>query len=169
MLDRTRADASEHQLLDLNAVLRRTFELIQPALNRRRIQLATQLSATPLPVRGALDQLQQVFINIFNNAMDAMPSGGQLTVASTRWETGTGVEQFVIEVRDTGQGMPESVRTRIFEPFFTTKPRGSGTGLGLVVARQIVREHGGDITVVSQPERGTTVRLTFPPAMEQSL
>jgi signal transduction histidine kinase len=110
-----------------------------------------------------------VFINIFNNAMDAMPSGGQLTVASTRWETGTGVEQFVIEVRDTGQGMPESVRTRIFEPFFTTKPRGSGTGLGLVVARQIVREHGGDITVVSQPERGTTVRLTFPPAMEQSL
>jgi two-component system NtrC family sensor kinase len=169
MLDRTRADASEHQLLDLNAVLRRTFELIQPALNMRRIQLATQLSATPLPVRGALDQLQQVFINIFNNAMDAMPSGGQLTVASTRWETGTGVEQFVIEVRDTGQGMPESVRTRIFEPFFTTKPRGSGTGLGLVVARQIVREHGGDITVVSQPERGTTVRLTFPPAMEQSL
>lgn len=167
MLDRTRPDVSEHQLLDLNAILRRTFDLIQPALNLRHIQLNTQLDATPLLVRGAVDQLQQVFINLFNNALDAMPSGGQLTVTSARWETGTGVEHFVIEIRDTGQGMPENVRTRVFEPFFTTKPRGSGTGLGLVVARQIVRDHGGDITVTSRPGEGTTVRLTFPPETNQ--
>ncbi|MGQ9898350.1 MAG: sensor histidine kinase [Acidobacteriota bacterium] len=106
--------------------------------------MVTQLNTTPLPVHGAIDQLQRVFINIFNNAMDAMPSGGQLTVTSTRWETGTGLEHFVIEVRDTGYGMPENVLAHIFEPFFTTKPRGSRTGLGLVVARQIINSNIGE-------------------------
>lgn len=169
MLDRTRPDVSEHQLLDLNAVLRRTFEVIQPALEARNIHLITQVDGVPLLLRGVADQLQQVFINLFNNALDAMPEGGQLIVTSARWESGTGVERFVVEVRDTGQGMPEKVRARIFEPFFTTKPRGSGTGLGLVVARQIIRDHGGDLTVTSQPGRGTTVRIELPPATEQAV
>lgn len=168
MLDRTRPDVSEHQLVDVNTVLRRTFEVIQPALDARNIRLTTQIDGVPLLVRGVADQLQQVFINLFNNALDAMPEGGRLTVTSARWESGTGVERFVVEVRDTGQGMSENVRARIFEPFFTTKPRGSGTGLGLVVARQIIRDHGGDITVTSQPGRGTTVRLELPPATEQA-
>ncbi len=166
MLDRTRPDISEHQLLDVNAVLHRTFEVIQPALEARRVRLVTQLDAAPLLIRGVADQLQQVFINLFNNALDAMPDGGQLAVTSARWESGTGVERFVVEVRDTGLGMAENIQARIFEPFFTTKPRGSGTGLGLVVARQIIREHGGDITVTSRPGCGTTVRLELPPAAE---
>ncbi len=166
MLDRTRPDISEHQLLDVNVVLHRTFEVIQPALEARRVRLVTQLDAVPLLIRGVADQLQQVFINLFNNALDAMPDGGQLAVTSARWESGTGVERFVVEVRDTGLGMAENIQARIFEPFFTTKPRGSGTGLGLVVARQIIREHGGDITVTSRPGCGTTVRLELPPAAE---
>ncbi|OYT73329.1 MAG: hypothetical protein CFK52_01790 [Chloracidobacterium sp. CP2_5A] len=166
MLDRTRPDVSEHQLLDLNGALRRTFEVIQPALDAKNVRLITQLEAVPLLMRGAPDHLQQVFINLFNNALDAMPDGGQLTVTSARWEAGGSAEQFVVEVSDTGQGMPEEVRARIFEPFFTTKPRGSGTGLGLVVVRQIIRDHGGDITVTSRPGCGATVRLTLPPAKE---
>lgn len=163
MLDRTRPDATEYRILDLNKVLKRTFDVIQPAMEARNIRLVTQMSDLPLLAQGDRDKFQQVFINIFNNALDAMPQGGQLTVVSARRGVeGTDREQLVIEVSDTGHGMPEEVRARIFEPFFTTKPRGSGTGLGLVVARQIILEHRGDITVTSQPGCGTTVTITLP-------
>src|SRR5438034_10526094 len=92
-----------------------------------------------------------------------MPDGGTLTIA-TRQERGGPV---TIIVGDTGVGMSEAVRQRIFEPFFTTKPEGKGTGLGLSVAYSIVRRHGGDIRVESQPGRGTTFTLTFQAARVQ--
>jgi two-component system NtrC family sensor kinase len=98
-----------------------------------------------------------VFLNLFLNARDAMPKGGWLTVA-TRAEDGTAV----IEVADTGVGIPSDHLGRIYDPFFTTKPEGRGTGLGLSVTYGIVQEHGGSLTCDSQPGQGTRFRLVLP-------
>ena len=103
------------------------------------------------------DQLQQVFLNLFLNARDAMPSGGRLTVVSSR--SNSHVE---VHISDTGHGIrPEHVN-RVFDPFFTTKIPGQGTGLGLAVSYGIIREHGGKVELESHPGRGTSFRLEFP-------
>src|SRR5213076_1871731 len=114
------------------------------------------------PIHGRPAALTETMTNLILNALDAMPDGGTLTIA-TRQERGGPV---TIIVGDTGVGMSEAVRQRIFEPFFTTKPEGKGTGLGLSVAYSIVRRHGGDIRVESQPGRGATFTLTVPTARE---
>jgi hypothetical protein len=110
-------------------------------------------------VKGSPGKLQQVFLNLFLNARDAMESGGTLTI-ETRQVNGS----VRVSVRDTGAGISADNLARIFDPFFTTKGAKKGTGLGLSVSYGIVREHGGDITVQSQPGRGTQFLLTFPVA-----
>ena len=108
-------------------------------------------------VRGSANKLQQVFLNLFLNARDAMPSGGMLEVR-TAAHNGT-VE---IEVADTGGGIPSEHIHRIFDPFFTTKSIGRGTGLGLSVSYGIIKEHAGKIDVRSTPGRGTSFHVEFP-------
>jgi signal transduction histidine kinase len=115
------------------------------------------LAKPAVVVRGVEYKLQQVFLNLFLNARDAMPKGGWLTVA-TRVEEGAAV----IEVADTGVGIPADHLGRIYDPFFTTKPEGRGTGLGLSVTYGIVQEHGGSLTCDSQPGQGTRFRLVLP-------
>jgi signal transduction histidine kinase len=105
--------------------------------------------------------LQQALINLINNALDAMPEGGELTITAYRRATAGEREQVVIEVADTGMGMTEEVRSRIFELLYTTKQRGQGTGLGLVIVHQVMREHKGFIEVESVPGKGTRFRLIF--------
>jgi signal transduction histidine kinase len=156
MLDRTRPTAAERAPLEINAALERIFDVIGPSLDARGVRLKADLAPTP-PILGASDRLQQVFINLINNALDAMPDGGELTI---RTRTEADAPRVTVEVRDSGDGMTEAVRVRMFDSFFTTK--GRGTGLGLVVVRQIVREHDGEIEAASVPGAGTSVRLTFP-------
>jgi signal transduction histidine kinase len=108
---------------------------------------------------GRANQLQQVLLNLLTNAMDATPPGGRVRVATRR--RGAEVE---LEVRDTGRGIAEEQRPHIFEPFFSTKAGGRGTGLGLFVSAQIVREHRGRIEVTSTEGQGARIRVVLPAA-----
>jgi signal transduction histidine kinase len=172
MLDSTRPASGEFAPLDLNALLRRIFDAAAPTLEASGVTLDAALDAELPPVEGDADRLQQVFINLVNNALDAMPAGGKLRVSTHfvppgEGETaanGSGAGRVAVEFDDTGVGMTEDVRAHIFEPLFTTKARGRGTGLGLVVVRQVLAEHGGQIEVESEPGRGARFRLTFPAA-----
>ena len=159
MLDRTRPEAVAPTPLDLNALLARIFDTVAPALDARRVRLHAALADRLPPVAGDADRLQQVFINLFNNALDAMPDGGELHVRTASVDA-----RVFVEFADTGCGMSEEVRAHIFDPLYTTKERGRGTGLGLVVVRQVVREHGGEIEVRSERGRGAAFRLSFPAA-----
>jgi len=115
-------------------------------------------------VTGVEFKVQQVFLNLFLNARDAMKTGGWLTVAS-RSENGS----VVIEVKDTGSGIAAENLLRIYDPFFTTKAVGQGTGLGLSVTYGVVQEHQGTIECDSQPGSGTCFTLTFPQAVSKNV
>ena len=108
-------------------------------------------------VRGSANKLQQVFLNLFLNARDAMPMGGMLEI-----RTGSHNGSVEVEVADTGNGIPREYIHKIFDPFFTTKPGGRGTGLGLSVSYGNIKEHSGKIDVRSTPGRGTSFHLEFP-------
>jgi signal transduction histidine kinase len=116
-----------------------------------RRELAHDLPPVPMDAR----LVRQALLNVAANAVQAMPKGGRLTVRMRRDPVGV-----LVELEDTGPGIPEDVQPRIFEPFFTTKA--SGTGLGLAVVKRIVHGHGGEVTVASRPGRGTVVQLRFP-------
>lgn len=156
MLDRTKLTKGERNLLDVNDILRRTFEATAPLLDERKVKY-TETFATDLPkISGSGDHLQQVFINLINNALDAMPDGGELRI-ETRREDGS----VVIDFADNGFGMPDDVRLKIFDILYTTKGA-RGTGLGLVVVKQFVQEHDGTIEVESESGKGTRFHLRFP-------
>jgi|LJSS01.1.fsa_nt_gb signal transduction histidine kinase len=149
--------------VDFAAVLRRTLQLLQPQLQRDRIRVQCQITASSTVVLGNAAQLEQLLLNLLLNARDAMPDGGLIRICVETEGT-----ELVVRCSDTGHGIPKELAERVFEPFFTTKPHGSG--LGLSVARQIVQHHGGSITLSSEPGMGTTVILRFPlQQVEQSV
>jgi PAS domain S-box-containing protein len=155
--------------VDVNQIVQEAVAITRPrweekiAHDGRPLALRLDLG-TVAPIHGRPATLTEAMTSLILNALDAMPDGGTLTIA-THQERGGSV---TIAVGDTGVGMSEAVRQRVFEPFFTTKPEGEGTGLGLSMAYSIVRRHGGDISVESQPSRGTTFTLTFPAARAQA-
>ena len=114
-------------------------------------------NGTILVVDGVEYKLQQVFLNLFLNARDAMPKGGWLTIV-TRHDRGAAV----VEVADTGSGIPPAQLSRIYDPFFTTKAIGKGTGLGLSITYGIVQEHGGTISCESHVGQGTRFSIRLP-------
>lgn len=160
MLDSTRRPKPTLAPIDLNALLQRIFEVTAPSLAARNVELAVSLGEGIPLVLGDSEQLQQVFINLINNSLDAMPQGGQLYF-DTRLESGVAT----IVCRDSGSGISSEIRNRIFEPLFTTKLSGKGSGLGLTVVQQIVQEHGGSITVSSEAGRGTEFQIALPLAV----
>ncbi|MCS6951609.1 MAG: ATP-binding protein [Bryobacteraceae bacterium] len=157
LLNFSRTSPKEFTEVDLGRVIRETLSLIEHQLARARIEVRLELEE-PLPLlRGDAGKLQQVFLNLFLNARDAMEEGGVLGVRARPSERGVEVE-----VSDTGRGIPPEHLHRIYDPFFTTKPSRKGTGLGLAVTYGIVREHGGLIDVESKPGQGTRFHLDFP-------
>ena len=148
---------SEYSDLDLNRVIRETLSLAEPMLRASRISVNSQLSSSLPPVFGNPGKLQQVFMNLILNARDAMPRGGELTIA-TECENSS----VHVEVSDNGVGIPPDHLNKIFDPYFTTKSSSRGTGLGLAVTYGIIREHSGKIQVESTEGHGTSFRLELP-------
>ena len=144
---------------DLNSVIDRCVRLVQHQLTLKNIELHLDLDKALPAVRCDHGQIEQVLLALVMNAIDALPNGGNLSLAS---RTNPDNESIQLEVRDDGVGMPKEVIAKMFEPFFTTKERGRGLGLGLAISRNIVDRHGGKIDVVSEPGRGTTFTISLP-------
>jgi signal transduction histidine kinase len=144
---------------DLNDVLKSVIALTQHKMQLQGITLKTEMVATRLAVRGDQNLLQQCFLNLIFNAIEAMAGGGRLTIRS---RTDRFRRRACIRIADTGTGIAAADLDHIFDPFFTTKPFGEGTGLGLSIVYGVVKDHGGRIKVDSQPGEGTTFDLCFP-------
>jgi two-component system NtrC family sensor kinase len=158
-----RRSEPQREPLDLNGVVSRTLRLRGYQLVSNKINVETDLSTDLPAVVGDARQLQQVCLNLVTNAIQAMSAlGGGTLFVSTRSEA----PHVVLDMRDTGPGIPESARAHIFEPFFTTKGEGEGTGLGLSVSYGIVAAHGGKIELASSSSAGTTLRVTLPAATD---
>ena len=157
LLKFSRVSGSEFTELDINKVIQETLALLEPMLKASRVSLNLQLAEELPHVWGNSGKLQQVFMNLLVNARDAMPKGGELTVATER-ENGS----VRVEVCDTGIGIAPDHLGKIFDPFFTTKAKSRGTGLGLAVSYGIIREHSGNVEVESRPGQGSTFRVEFP-------
>ena len=156
-LSRPVTSSSEPAPVDLNGVIGDVFALLEHQFEVGSIKIRRELAPAPVLVRGTEHQLQQVFLNLFLNARDAMPSGGWLTVA-TRVED----QRVVAEIADTGSGIPSEHLARIYDPFFTTKAIGRGTGLGLSISYGIIHEHDGVIHCSSAVGQGTRFTLSLP-------
>jgi two-component system, NtrC family, sensor kinase len=156
MLDKTRFE-TELAPLDLNSVLRKLCDAMSPAFDKRNIHLVETFADNLPLMAGSSDRLQQLFLNLVNNSLDAMPAGGEIQIHTAI----EGKQRIRVDFIDTGMGMTPEVMSHIFDPLYTTKDRGQGTGLGLVIVSQIVSEHGGKIEVKSELGKGTRFRLTF--------
>jgi len=148
---------SELAVVDLNVVIADVLGLLEHQFMTHSVKLRRELSESPVLVLGIEHKLQQVFLNLFLNAKDAMPKGGWLSV-----RTAVDGKHVVAEVADTGSGIPNEYLARIYDPFFTTKAMNQGTGLGLSITYGIVREHDGAIDCDSQVGQGTRFVLSFP-------
>jgi two-component system, NtrC family, sensor kinase len=158
LLDLTRRSEGAPAHVDMSRLVREAVELVRPGMAAANLRFHVDAAPDLPQVHGHAGQLQQVILNLLTNAMDATPAGGQVEVA-TRTVPGAG--RVVVEVRDSGQGIAGEHRKQIFEPFFSTKAPGRGTGLGLFISAQIVRDHKGVIEVESEPGRGSTFRLVL--------
>jgi signal transduction histidine kinase len=147
--------------VDLSAVLQTSLSFVGERLKRRAIEVEASLGQVP-SVLGDAERLQQLFLNLFLNAADAMPEGGTLCVSCVEDD-----RDVVVRVSDTGCGIPADALPHVFEPFYTTKPAGEGNGLGLMVAKGIVGDHGGAIDVSSGSE-GTEFVVRLPGARPES-
>lgn len=150
------ADGSERTRVDVHAVVGDVLSLLEHQFQKGSVKIRRELMSHDATVVGYEFKLQQVFLNLFLNARDAMPSGGWLTIA-TRLDG----DEVVAEVSDTGGGIAAEHLDRIYDPFFTTKPIGHGTGLGLSITYGIVREHDAAIHCESAPGQGTRFTLRF--------
>ena len=156
MLDSTRRPVPRLEPVDVNSLLAQILDATQPTLVARNVELQTEMSQVLPAIEADPDQLQQVFINLINNSLDAMPLGGKLIVS-----TSPGPDSVRIVLTDSGEGIPKEELDLIFDPMFSTKP-GRGTGLGLTIVKQIISEHQGEVEVESEPTSQTTFRITLP-------
>jgi signal transduction histidine kinase len=137
---------------NLNDLIRETCQRLEPSLREQNIELVLELD--PLLPETQFDpgHLRQVILNIAKNGIEAMDTGGTLTIA-----TGRGTGRIFMQIGDTGGGIPPEVREKIFQPFFSSKPKGSG--LGLAISQKIVQAHQGEIIIDSEPNKGTRVTV----------
>jgi two-component system, NtrC family, sensor kinase len=161
LLSFARLGEGDAEYADVDQCIEDIIKVVKHTLEMHNVELELFLTDGLPPVQGDPRQLQQVFLNLINNAVSAMPSGGTLKIR-TYLERAS--RKAVIRIEDDGTGIKEEHMDRIFEPFFTTKPEGEGTGLGLFVSYGIITKFGGTIDCVSQHStsmkpRGTTFTI----------
>jgi two-component system NtrC family sensor kinase len=152
-----KTDPSVRQVV-LNDIVEEVIGLTSQKTRYANVHIATELETGLAPIQASPTEIQQVLLNLVNNAIDAIERPGGTVTVTTRSEG----DAVVLEVQDTGKGIPEANLARIFDPFFTTKPVGQGTGLGLSICYGIVEKAAGSISVESEIEQGTTFTVSFP-------
>jgi signal transduction histidine kinase/ActR/RegA family two-component response regulator len=174
LLTFARKSRGERRPVNLNEILERTVELRAYHLRVGNVEVVRELDETLPATQGDPQQLEQVFLNLINNAHYAMATAngrGRLTLRTFRTKDRFARPAIGVEVADDGPGIPPEVVPHVFNPFFTTKPVGEGTGLGLAICHGIVEEHGGEITYTSVPGAGASFRIRLPiliPAEERA-
>ena len=158
LLSFSRQPEMGHKNIDLNEVLEQVITVTRHKTELQDIGLNVRLHPAPLIVNGHINQLQQCFLNLVFNAIEAMPKGGKLSVLSNPDKAG---KNALVEIQDTGYGISKENLNHIFDPFFTTKTEGEGTGMGLSIVYGIVKNYGGNIKVDSRG-KGSSFVLNFP-------
>jgi len=143
----------------INQVLEECVGFLDNEAHYRNIIIQKELAPNLPTISSDSSQLQQVFLNILNNAIDAIGKNGTITLRTSHQPE---TQQLVIKISDTGPGMPKEDMAKIFDPFFTTKEVGKGTGLGLSISYSIIEKLGGTITVDSEKGKGTTFTISLP-------
>jgi signal transduction histidine kinase len=164
LLDFSRSEQLGLAPLDLNSIIEESLLLVKHELTKHSVSLEKNLAPEPPKVDLDRNKLKQVFINVFMNAIQAMGDKGVLSVKTfIQPAAETTGQSMVVQIEDTGPGIPEDKLDKLFEPFFTTKPVGSGTGLGLSVSRKIIELHRGTIKIANRTgTHGVAVTIMFP-------
>jgi len=157
MLSFSKPQEEQRREIDINELMENIMLFFEKQLWESNIEVKTSLNRKLSRILASPNQLRQVILNIITNAKDAMPKGGVLTV-----ETRARNNNIIINIKDTGIGIPEAIQDKIFDAFFTTKQAVKGVGLGLSVCYGIIKDHGGDIRVKSEPGKGSTFSVVLP-------
>jgi signal transduction histidine kinase len=157
MLDFSKPRPLELAPEDLNAVVEKSLTLVRHPLHKHGVNVVLQLQSDLPTLPLDRNRMEHVLINLFTNAAQAMSKGGTLTVRTSL----DAASHVILEIEDTGPGIPAEHLSKVFEPFFTTKPPGQGTGLGLAIVHKMVQIHGATINLTNRPEGGTRATLTF--------
>jgi signal transduction histidine kinase len=165
LLDFARHREPKAEPVDIHEVLDKTLQLVENQAMFQKIETVKDYRKGGRLVRVDPSQIEQVFINLLFNAVEAMKGKGRLTISTQSVDRGKGIQ---ISITDTGCGIPEEYMERLFEPFFTTKGVGEGTGLGLSISRGIVENHGGKIWATSKVGQGTTFSIRLPAIQDRT-
>ena len=157
MLDWQNTSREAFTTVDLSKLLREISDFLQPLFKQRNIQFTMQLDKNISPIRGVPNQLKQILINLFFNAMDAVEKDGKIRLLA--FQNGLNI---IMKVVDNGKGISPDIQNKLFEPYFTNKMSKNGVGLGLSVSQKIIQRHNGKITIESTPGLGTVVSVVFP-------
>ncbi|MBW2662697.1 MAG: response regulator [Deltaproteobacteria bacterium] len=171
LLTFSRGGEYQAQAINLNRIIEETLHILERTISKK-IQIVKSLASDLWRVEADPSQIEQVLMNLSINAHDAMPTGGKLTVTTENFHLNNGSNTGYVEaapgnyvkmsISDNGEGIPEGIQNKIFDPFFSTKGKEKGTGLGLAVVYGVVKNHGGYISVESEPDRGTIFEILFP-------
>jgi two-component system NtrC family sensor kinase len=161
MMDFARVRPAAKSLVDINNLIEKSLRLARFDKSFQKLQIRKNFTENLPTVFADGDQLQQVFLNLFLNARDALTAGGELAIRTENTDS-----EIRVAISDNGSGIKSEDVQKIFDPFFTTKPAGKGTGLGLAVCYGIITAHGGKIEVHSDESPGTTFLIALPVATE---
>jgi two-component system NtrC family sensor kinase len=161
LLQFARPSKTEFCPVDIKSIIEKTINLVANHLYKHKIEPATFFDDSLPKILADPQQLEQVFVNLYLNAIDAMPEGGKLKVGTEKHQRDGNAPTLVVTVADTGFGIEASDLNKIFQPFFSAK-KGRGMGLGLSISERIVRNHGGRIETESQVNKGTSFKIYLP-------